>query len=295
MRPDYFYYGTAKNIIAAFGILFRDVEYVNDWGQTIKVPIHYLPREKFLEITEVSADHDDGYETMTTLPRFGFELISVDYDSTRMLNPMGKMRDIQEKQHRYMFSRVPYNFSFNLYLAAIKFEDSLKIIEQIIPFFTPELNITIKDKEDFEIYTDIPIVLNNSSFQIDYLGNFDNRRTIQWILSFTAKAYLYSNTREQIRIKETIVKMSNKDLSMVYETLISEVDPRQAEKNDAHQIIDTVIEGPPESIPALFTMDVSTGTSAIIDSEGDLPNIILTLHPISYGASMRIVPMPGSL
>lgn len=293
MRPDYFYYNTTKNIIAAFGILFRDVEYVNDWGQTIKVPIHYLPREKFIEITEVSADHDDGYETMITLPRFGFELISVDYDSTRMLNPMGKMKHTQDEQHRYMFSRIPYNFAFSLYLATIKFEDSLKIVEQIIPFFTPELNITIKDKEDFEIYTDIPIVLNNSSFQIDYMGNFDLRRTIQWSFSFTAKAYLYSNVREQTRIKETIVKMSNEDFSMVYETLISEVDPREANKTDPHVITDTIIEG---GLPGI-TMETTFNAGETLKMEPDSVTEYTTffIREMVTGESMSVVPMPNSL
>ena len=265
---------------------------MNDWGQTIKVPIHYLPREKFIEITEVSADHDDGYETMTTLPRFGFELTSVDYDSTRMLNPMGKMRHTQDEKHQYMFSRIPYNFAFNLYLATIKFEDSLKIVEQIVPFFTPELNITIKDKEDFEIYTDIPIVLNNSSFQIDYMGGFDLRRTIQWTFSFTAKAYLYSNTREQTRIKETIVKMSNKDLSMVYETLISEVDPRKAEKTDNHQINDIIIEGSPA---ANLSLNFVTGASTSVNSGQSTPYTVFSFHPMATGSVARIVTMPGSL
>lgn len=292
MRPDYFYYSTTKNIIAAFGILFRDVEYVNDWGQSIKVPIHYLPREKFIEITEVSADHDDGYETMTTLPRFGFELTSVDYDSTRMVNPLGKMRHIEDEQQRYMFSRIPYNFAFSLYLATIKFEDSLKIVEQIIPFFTPELNITIKDKEDFEIYTDIPIVLNNSSFMIDYLGGFDTRRTIQWTFAFTAKAYLYSNVREQARIKETIIKMTNKDLNLVYETLISEVDPRNAEKTDTHQIIDTVIDGSPS---VRLDLDFSEGTSTDLDAGDATPYTVFAFHPMATGSGAKIVPMPGSL
>lgn len=292
MRPDYFYYSTTKNIIAAFGILFRDVEYVNDWGQSIKVPIHYLPREKFIEITKVSADHDDGYETMTTLPRFGFELTSVDYDSTRMVNPLGKMRHTEDEQQRYMFSRIPYNFAFSLYLATIKFEDSLKIVEQIIPFFTPELNITIKDKEDFDIYTDIPIVLNNSSFMIDYMGSFDLRRTVQWTFAFTAKAYLYSNVREQARIKETIVQMTNKDLSLVYETLISEVNPRDAEKTEPHQIIDTVIDGPPSSKLAI---DFTTGSSIDLDSGESLPYTVFSFHPMATGTVAKIVPMPGSL
>lgn len=290
-RPDFFYYGTTKNIIAAFGILFRDVEYVNDWGETLKVPIHYLPREKFIEITEVNADHDDGIETMVTLPRFGFELISIDYDSTRMLNPMSKMSHTQDDTHRYMFNRVPYNLAFSLYLATRKFEDSLKIVEQIMPFFTPDINITIKDKEDFEIYTDIPIVLNNSSFMIDYMGGFETRRTIQWSFSFTAKAYLYSNTREQSRIKETIVKMSNYDFNSVYETLISEVEPRTANRDDQHVILDTITDGAPST---RLSCQVMAGETLELTTESS-NHLILPMKPAYTGTALTIVPFPGSL
>lgn len=284
--------GTIKNIIAAFGILFRDVEYVNDWGQTIKVPIHYSPREKFIEITEVSGDHDDGYETMVTLPRFGFELTSVDYDSTRMLNPMSRMTHRMDSESRYMFNRVPYNFAFNLYLATRKFEDSLKIVEQVVPFFAPDLNITIKDKEDFDISTDIPIVLNNTGFVIDYQGSFDLRRTVQWDFSFTAKGYLYSNVREQTRIKETIVKMTNQDFDKVYESLISEVEPRDAEKTDVHIIKDSVIDGPP---PSKLTIDFGAGELLQMGADDSTPYTVLEVREMVTGSVMRVVPMQGSL
>lgn len=292
MRPEFFYYSTIKNLIAAFGILFRDVEYVNDWGQSIKVPIHYLPREKFIEITQVSADHDDGYETMVTLPRFGFELTSVDYDSTRMLNPMSRMRDTQDEAHRYMFNRVPYNLAFSLYLATIKFEDSLKIVEQILPFFTPDLNISIKDKEDFDIYTDIPITLNNSGFMIDYMGGFELRRTVQWSFAFTAKAYLYSNVREQKRIKETIVKMTNNDLSLVYETMTSEVLPRSANKNEAHIIKERVYN---DNKPESLSFDFFNGSSFSPDSDQTEGFSVFDFHEMTDGASMTIVPTKNSL
>lgn len=123
--------------------------YENDFGEMIKVPIHYSPKEKFIEMIRVANDFDDGFETQLTLPRFGFELISLDYDGVRMTNPLSRIKDVDDHNAQYMLNRVPYNFSFTLYLATRKFEDSLKIIEQIVPFFTPDLNISIKDKSDF--------------------------------------------------------------------------------------------------------------------------------------------------
>lgn len=292
MRPSFFYYQTVKNIIAAFGTIFSDVVYVNDYGQEIMVPLHYAPREKFVEFIQVKSDYDSALDTDTTLPRFGFELISVDFDSTRMLNPMSRMAHITESESRYMFNRLPYNFAFNLYLATRKFEDSLKIVEQVIPFFTPELNITIRDKEDFNVSTDIPVVLNNTSFTIDYQGSFETRRTVQWDFSFTAKGYLYSNVREQTRIKETIVKMSNQDFNKVYETFISEVEPRQANKTDPHTIKDSVIDGPP---PSKLTIDFGAGELLEMGPGDGTQYTIFVIREMSTGSAMSVVPMQGSL
>jgi hypothetical protein len=286
-RSNYFYYQTIKNLIASFGIIFSDVVYVNDFGDTIKVPLHYSPREKFIEFIQVKTDYDSALDTDTTLPRMGFELSTIDYDSSRMLNPMSKIRDVADASGNYMYNRVPYMFSFTLYLGTRKFEDSLKIIEQIVPFFTPDFNITIKDKGDFGISTDVPIVLNNVSYTMDWQGSFETRRTILWQLDFSAKAYLYSNIREQKRIKETIIGMEDKDFNLVYESLISTVNPREAEKSDPHTIIDQLIGGKP---PIKLSFNAYTGSILSLGSPGnDDPASVIHLRPAYTGADMQII------
>lgn len=293
MRPSFFYYQTIKNIIAAFGSVFSDVVYINDFGQEITVPLHYAPREKFIEYIEVKSDYDGALDTDTTFPRFGFELVSVDFDASRMLNPMSRITHKNDNEAKFMFNRIPYNFAFNLYLATRKFEDSLKIVEQVIPFFTPDLNLTIKDKEDFDLSTDLPIVLNNSSFSIDYQGSFETRRTVQWDFSFTAKGYLYSNVREQSRIKETVIKMTNQDFDKVYESLTSEIEPRQANKSDNHIIKNLIIDGSP---PNKFDLIFNSGESIDIESsQNDEKYTVLNIREMCCGTSMFVVPMKNSL
>jgi hypothetical protein len=266
--------------------MFKDVTFVNDYGVSIKVPIHYAPKDKYIEMIQVSADHDDGYETMVTLPSFGFELTSIDYDNTRMLNPMSKMRDNADTNGNYMYNRVPYMFTFMLYLGARKFEDSLKIIEQIVPFFTPELNISIRDKSDFGIATDVPFLLNNAGFVIDWQGGFETRRTILWTLDFSAKAFLYSNVREQTRIKETILTMEDKDFNRVFESFTSNVNPRSANRDDYHVVIDQAFEGPP---PTKLSFDIRTGQAIALDSEEATPYTVLPFMPVYSSQTARIV------
>lgn len=241
MRDHYFYYGTTKSIIAAFGILFSNIKFQSDFGELITVPLHYSAKESFLEITQNDYNYFLNLDMNVAYPRMGFELVTMMYDPQRMLNPLSKVLDKNESLNSYMFNRVPYNFGFNLYITSIKFEDSLKIIEQIIPFFTPEFNISIRDKEDFNLITDIPFIINDVSFELGWnRPSYTERANILWTINFTAKAWLYSNVREKTRIKETIINMTDLDFARVYETLTSEVVPRSADQKDQHSIISVV-------------------------------------------------------
>jgi hypothetical protein len=240
MSRPVFYHNTIKNLIVAFGSVFDDIRYVNDEGVEIKVPIHYAPREKFVSYFTEKADFD-AFDIAQVLPRMAFEINGMNFAPERFVNPLNRITDISKDETKYMFSRIPYDFQFTLYLATKKFEDSLKIIEQIMPFFTPELNVTIKDKEDFSLNTDVPIILNSVGFDIEYEGSYETKRTIMWTLGFTVKGWLYGDVKQQNVIKETIMKLKQTDFDRKFVTLVSEVVPRSASKNDSYTIIDKSI------------------------------------------------------
>jgi hypothetical protein len=241
MARPVFYHNTIKNIIVAFGIIFDNIRYINDEGIEIKVPIHYAPKEKFVSYFMEKADFDQ-LDMEIQLPRMAFEITSLNFAPERFVNPLNRISDSTIDEKKYMFSRIPYDFQFNLYIATKKFEDSLKIVEQIMPIFTPEFNITIKDKEDFGLRTDIPVILNSAGFDIEYEGTYETKRTIMWTLGFTAKGWLYGDVKQQNVIKKTITDLSQPDFDRKFATLISEVVPNTAGRNDPHTIVDTIIE-----------------------------------------------------
>lgn len=281
---EYYYHQNIKNLIATFGIIFRDVVYIDDFNNTRKVPIHYAPKEKFVEMINAHAVHDDGYEYSIQLPRFGFELSGLIFDPSRNLNPLSILKSCNE-DGEYMFNRVPYNFDFTLYLGTRKFETGLKIVEQILPFFSPELNVSLKDMEQFGIITDVPFTLSSVNPEVDYLGSFDTARTIVWTLNFQAKAFLYKDIKRQNRIKETIIKLGNEDFSHIYETLTSVVDPRDAEQDEPHNIIDSIISGDVEIPDNSF--NAVTGESLTVEIEqGEQP---LHIRDIQVGEEMMTV------
>jgi hypothetical protein len=241
MPRPVFYYNTIKNLIVTFGTVFDDIRFINDEGIEIKVPIHYAPKEKFVSYFTEKPDFDN-LDIEIQLPRMAFEISGLNFAPNRFVNPLSRMTDPLTDEKKFMFSRIPYDFQFSLYIATKKFEDSLKIVEQIAPFFTPELNVTIKDKDDFRLQTDVPIVLNSVSFDIQYEGSYDTKRTIMWTLGFTLKGWLYGDVKQQNVIKETITNLTQLDINNKFETLISEVVPRTASENDPHEIVDRTVE-----------------------------------------------------
>jgi len=239
MVRNIFYYGTTKKIIVGFASCFDDIRYVDGHGQTILVPIHYSPKEKFIELIQANPDFDNTNFDIT-LPQMGFEITDIKFDSSRHTNPLSKIDDVDSTSgEQYMFNRVPYNFEVSLYIAARRFEDSLKIVEQIIPFFTPELTITINDKEDYNLQTNVPIILNDAQFDIDYEGSFNTKRTITWTLNFTVKGFYYSNPRDAKRIKQSIVELHNEDFDRYFTKYTATVDPFEATPSEPHTIVET--------------------------------------------------------
>jgi hypothetical protein len=72
-------------------------------------------------------------------------------------------------------------------------EDALQIVEQILPFFTPDFTVTMTTVPGTNEKRDVPIVLQDVSYDDQYEGDFQSRRVIIWTLNFEMKTYLYGS------------------------------------------------------------------------------------------------------
>ena len=86
---------------------------------------------------------------------------------------------------------VPYNIGFELSIFTKLNDDALQIVEQILPYFQPSFNLTVDLISSIGENRDIPVILDNISFQDDYEGDFSTRRALIYTLNFTAKTYLF--------------------------------------------------------------------------------------------------------
>ena len=197
MLGQQFYHESIRKVIVSFGTMFNNINLVRkdnsgNISQSMKVPLAYGPREKFL--VRLNEDADLTKQVAITLPRIGFEIQNLEYDSARKLNRVQRFKKVkgaEAKQLDAQYMPVPYNLSIELYIMAKQSDDALQIVEQILPYFQPDYTLTINDNVAMDSKRDVPIVLNSISYEDNYQGDFTTRRALIYTLSFTAKFYLY--------------------------------------------------------------------------------------------------------
>lgn len=208
-----FYHGTIRRYVVLFGTLFNDI-YVNrpdpthNQIKTVKVPVTYGPKEKVL--ARLTADPELNRKTAVTLPMISFEMTDINYDGSRKLNTIGKRykKDGEDPNKIfYQYNPVPYNINFTMSVLVKNTDDGTRIIEQILPFFTPEWTATVQLIPDMDIAMDIPIVLNDVNVSDTYEGDFETRRALEWNLTFTLKGYIYGPLH-----KSGIIKFANSSI-----------------------------------------------------------------------------------
>ena len=200
MLGSTFYHQTIRKYVAVFGTLFNDIniERKNSSGtvvERLKVPLAYGPKQKWLlAVQDTTADRK---VIATRTPRMGFAMTGVSYDTARKLNTIGRNVKANTSSTTTsmvtMYNPVPYNFDFELFILVKNAEDGTQILEQILPYFTPEFTVTVNTIPDMNIKADVPIVLNSSSVADEYEGDLSTRRTITWTLSFVLKGFIYPN------------------------------------------------------------------------------------------------------
>ena len=194
---EYFYHEIFRKTIIGFGTLFNDItiKAKDDDGNIVsrqKVPLAYGPIQKFLARLEQSPDLNK--KVAITLPRMSFEFVGLTYDPSRKVTTTQQITvkdNDTGKNTNKVYMPVPYNMQFELGIMTKLNDDALQVVEQILPYFQPSYNLTINLVSSLKEKRDIPIILENVSFQDDYEGDFNTRRVLYYTLRFTAKTYLF--------------------------------------------------------------------------------------------------------
>ena len=211
MFGNEFYHETIRRYVIVFGTMFNDmvVHRRNNAGtiiKRIKVPIAYGPRAKFL--SRIQQDPNLTKPDAISLPRMSFQIAGYNYDGTRKLTTVGQIKTPadQDMKNSSVYNPVPYNIDFELSIYVLNAEDGTMLIEQILPYFTPEWTNTIKLVDDLDLRMDVPLVLNNITTEDTYEDSYENRRTIIHTLNFTMKGYVFGPVKDKNIINTALTR-----------------------------------------------------------------------------------------
>ena len=208
MLGTYSYHEIFKKTVIGFGTLFNNIELRRTSGsktEVMKVPLAYGPKQKFLARLAQLGDLTTKDRTQITLPRISFEIGAIQYDPTRKLSPTSYIRHTSGDKTNKGFMPIPYNVNFELAILSKNQDDALQIVEQILPYFTPEFTLTINFTDNFNTKIDVPIVLNSVSPEFEFEGDTSTQRNVIFNLSFTALSYVFSPIKTNKIIRKTDV------------------------------------------------------------------------------------------
>lgn len=205
---EYFRHQILKNVVAGFGTLFNDI-YIARFDASgnelnrVRVPFTYGPKQKFL-VRLNQSDKNLVHNFQMTLPRMSFEITNIAYDADRKLPTTHKVVSyLSSDSLEYRFERVPYNLDLAVNIMTKNTEDAFQILEQILPYFTPELTITFKSFP-VESQLDVPISIGTISFDDQYEGDFEDRKVFIITINFSASIQMYGPVKTGGVITRTI-------------------------------------------------------------------------------------------
>lgn len=230
----HFYNRTIRKIVVAFGTLFNDIHLVryNKAGTTayekFKVPLSYGSKEKYL--TRITSDPNLTKSVNVVVPRISFELTGMSYDSGRkQITTLQNFAQNANGGLNTQYLPVPYDFSFSLSIYVRNTEDGTQILEQILPFFTPDFNVTVNFVPDMDQKYDLPVILNSVNTSTDYEGDMMTTRLILWDLEFTVKGYIWPPIKSGGGLIGAFSNTANA-YGGIYTNLFIEAQDRQGQK-----------------------------------------------------------------
>jgi len=267
MFQQYFYHEHTKRAVAVFGTLFNNIRVTkrDSSGKvlsTIKVPLSYGPRQKFLARINDERFLNDP-KLAIRLPRMSFEIISIAYDTNTKLQK-GTTRTISSSptSRSTIMSPVTYRIGMQLNVLAKNQDDALQILEQILPYFQPEFNVTVKEI-DGAFTHDMPFTLDAVTMSDDYEGDFLNRRAIIYTLEFETRVRYYGPTFNGSVIRQTETNFSPTG-TVPYTQKIT-VTPTTAGPDDEYELVTTYTDTPPDTATITFS-DVQGGPFQVGES-----------------------------
>lgn len=192
-----------RKLVVAFGTLFSDIHVKHENSTAgspdidIRVPITYASQEKFIQRYLNPSSITDGVRIENQLPRISYIMNSIIPDSNRRRNRNTPLKfgtavgNVCNNSAELVYSEIPVNVGFTLFVYTRHIDDSLQIVEQIMPLFNPD-HIISMDFTDSIKDIRIPITMVSNNISDKYDGDLTNRRVNISSFNFMAKSYIFA-------------------------------------------------------------------------------------------------------
>ena len=247
MFGDHFYHATMRKSVAVFGTLFNNLKVARKASDgsilnQIRVPLAYGPKQKFLARLDQETGFDAGMAIK--LPRMAFEITGISLDTTQKLAKRNQITETHASdvtKKKTIKHYTSYDIAMSLYIMAKNQDDGLQIVEQILPYFSPEYNVTITPVSDFNHKQDVAIILGGVQIEDQYEGDFVERRVLIYQLDFTMKMKFYGPTSDQGIIREINIDFHDKDnTALLFEEMDFTIGSTDTE--DSYTVTTTITE-----------------------------------------------------
>ena len=213
------YHKSIRKLTTAFASLFNNVVLIRynpdgSENQRIIVPIEFGDKEKYTKRLE--GDPELYKKIQILLPRMSYELNGFKYDSSRKLNTNNRnfAPGLTADSALAQYNPVPYDFGFSLTIYTRNIEDGNQILEQILPYFTPDYSLKLNLVPEMGISKTVPIVLESVQPMIDSDGMFNSEvRTVMWTLTFNVKGFIFGAVKDVPIIKEANTNIISASIS----------------------------------------------------------------------------------
>lgn len=218
LTPQEIYRSPIRIVCVVFGSIFDKITVRsydskgNPTGKRTRVPISFSDKSSYGLWLEQKMRLPSGtLEIGNKFPRLSYTLNGLSMDTQRMVNVNFRRKHtflqdglVGVKSIRNV---VPYQFDFTLSVWSKDLDCLIQILEQILPYFKPEVTVKVVENSDMQIINDYKVVLGSVSKTDNFLEGFDNNRIITYDLNFTVNAAISEPTSESGIIQEITIDL----------------------------------------------------------------------------------------
>ena len=173
-----YYHGITRKIIVAFGQLFSNIKIQrfntsNVVEQLIDVPVSYGNKEKWYRRLQEEPEIDK--RVAITLPRIGFEVTGMEYDSSRRLNKLTQYKACNPTlagNFLSAFAPVPYVL-LKVFIPDIECVTALVVVNETLLYTIPKVPaepLTIVVPPPVKIIVDDPALKDKFVVIVKFIG-----------------------------------------------------------------------------------------------------------------------------